>query len=98
MSVDTIFPLFLTLLPLTISPGPANMLLASSSTSFGFRKTVPFFLGILMVFIMQALIVGAGLAELVFRYPAILKIFQYSGAGFLVYLAIHFFRTPVVED
>jgi homoserine/homoserine lactone efflux protein len=96
--ISTFIPLFLTLFPLTISPGPANLLLASSGTNFGLRKTVPFMLGIFTIFALQSLLVGAGLAELLFRYPNIMKFFQYAGAAFLVYLAFHFFRAPAAEE
>lgn len=96
--VDTVIPLFLTLFPLTVSPGPANLLLASSGTSFGLRKTIPFLLGIFTVFVLQSLLVGVGLAELVFRYPAILRFFQYAGAAFLIYLAYHFFRASALDE
>lgn len=98
MTLDTIFPLFLALFPLTVSPGPANLLLASSGTSFGFRKTVPFMFGIYTIFTLQCLIVGVGLSELVFRYPTILKFFQYAGAAFLIYLAYHFFRASTIAE
>ncbi len=98
MTIDTIFLLFLALFPLTISPGPANLLLASSGTSFGFRKTVPFMIGIYTIFTLQSLIVGVGLAELVFQYPTILMFFQYAGAAYLIFLAYHFFRASTIED
>jgi homoserine/homoserine lactone efflux protein len=98
ITFEFIVPFFLAIFPLTVSPGPANLLLASSGTTFGFRKTVPFILGIFTIFALQCLVVGIGLAELVFRYPAILRLFQYAGAAYLIYLAYHFFRASAIED
>src|SRR5687768_1903410 len=97
MTADLLVALFLTLFPLTVSPGPANLLLASSGTSFGLRRTVPFMLGTYLVFALQSLILGVGLGELVFQYPAIVSFFQYAGAIYLVYLAYHFFQASAIE-
>jgi threonine/homoserine/homoserine lactone efflux protein len=56
-------------------------------------------LGIFTIFVLQCLLVGIGLAELVFRYPSFLRIFQYAGAAYLIYLAYHFFRaSPLKEE
>src|SRR4051794_28886167 len=94
---DVMIALFLTLFPLTVSPGPANMLLASSGTSFGLRKSLPFMLGIYLVFALQCLIVGIGLGALVSHYPIIATLFQYAGALYLIYLAYHFFQASAIE-
>ena len=55
-------------------------------------------LGIFTIFILQCLVVGIGLAELVFRYPNFLRIFQYAGAAYLIYLAYHFFRASAIKE
>lgn len=94
---NLVVALFLTLFPLTVSPGPANMLLASSGTSFGLRKSLPFMLGIYLVFALQCLILGIGLGALVSRYPVIATAFQYAGALYLFYLAYHFFQASAIE-
>lgn len=97
MTTDLFVALFLTLFPLTVSPGPANLLLASSGTSFGLRRTVPFMVGTYTVFALQSLVLGIGLGELVFHYPAIVTFFQYAGAIYLVYLAYHFFQASTIK-
>ena len=97
VTMELMVALFLTLSPLTFSPGPANLLLASAGTTFGLRRSVPFMLGIEVVFALQCLVVGIGLGELIFRLPAIVTLFKYAGAFYLVYLAYHFFRAAAIE-
>ena len=98
ITADLIVALFLALFPLTASPGPANLLLASSGTSFGLRRTVPFLFGTYLIFALQCLVMGIGLSELVSRYPAIVTVFQYAGAIYLLYLAYHFFQTSTLKN
>ena len=97
MTIELMIALFLALFPLTISPGPANMLLASAGTGFGLRRSIPFMLGIEVVFALQTLVVGIGLGELFFTYPALITLFQYAGAAYLVYIAYHFLRASAIE-
>lgn len=98
MTTNIAIALFLTLFPLTVSPGPANLLLASSGTTFGLRQTIPFMVGTYLVFALQSLILGIGLGELVSRTPAIVTFFQVAGAVYLLYLASHFFRASTLEE
>lgn len=97
VTLELIVTLLLTLAPLTFSPGPANLLLASAGTTFGWRRSLPFMLGIEVVFALQCLVVGIGLGEIVFRYPALVTVFQVLGALYLVYLAWHFLQASAVD-
>lgn len=98
VTTELLVTLLLTLSPLTFSPGPANLLLASAGTTFGLRRALPFLLGIEVVFALQCLVVGAGLGEVVFRAPALVTLFQLLGALYLVYLAYHFFRASAIHN
>jgi len=80
------------LLPIVISPGPANILYAASGSSFGIRQTIPFWLGTNITSIFQTLAVGFGLDLVITAYPGITETIKYLGIGFLLYLAVKFFR------
>ena len=80
------------MLPIVISPGPANILYAASGSSFGIRKTIPFWLGTNITSIFQTLAVGFGLNLVITAYPRIADAIKYLGIGFLLYLAFKFFR------
>lgn len=92
-----IIPWLLAILPLTISPGPANTMYAASGATFGYKRTLPLWLGINLVCIIQTMVIGVGLGEVIFRYPSLLLIFKYSGCFFMLYLAYKFFRSSKFE-
>lgn len=91
--METAIAWLLTFAPITMSPGPSNMLLASSSATVGVRKSLPALFGIVFIFVLQIAAVGVGIGEMLFRYPALFTVFQYIGAAFLLYLAYLFFRS-----
>jgi threonine/homoserine/homoserine lactone efflux protein len=78
------FP-FLTSMGFT--PGPNNILVASSGVNFGFRATVPHILGITFGFPIMLLIVGLGLAKVFLAVPMVHVVFKYVSLVYLVYLA-----------
>jgi threonine/homoserine/homoserine lactone efflux protein len=78
------FP-FLTSMGFT--PGPNNILVASSGVNFGFRATVPHILGITFGFPVMLLIVGLGLAKVFLAVPMVHLVFKYVSIAYLVYLA-----------
>lgn len=69
------------------TPGPNNILVASSGVNFGFRATVPHILGITFGYPFMLLLVGAGLANLFVAIPAVHIVLKYVCAGYLLYLA-----------
>ena len=85
----------LTLLPIVISPGPANILYAASGSTFGIKKTVPFWLATNIISVFQTLAVGFGLSSLLSLYPNISILIKYLGILFLLYLAYKFFYMSV---
>ncbi|OOZ40596.1 threonine transporter [Solemya pervernicosa gill symbiont] len=92
MNLELVLLWFVTLLPIVISPGPANILYAASGSAFGVRGTVPFWLGTNITSVFQTLAVGFGLNYLITRFPGILDAIRYVGIAFLLYLAYKFFR------
>ena len=95
--MNLIIPWLLAILPLTISPGPANTMYAASGATFGYKRTLPLWFGINLICIIQTLVIGIGLGEVIFRYPALLLSFKYSGCCFMLYLSYKFFRSSKFE-
>lgn len=93
MTAELAIVWFLTFFPITISPGPANILLSSTSAQFGTRRTLPLMWGIVAIFTVQIAVVGFGIGEIVFRFPQLFTIFKIIGALYLLYLAVRFFRS-----
>jgi threonine/homoserine/homoserine lactone efflux protein len=78
------FP-FLTSMGFT--PGPNNILVASSGVNFGFRATIPHILGITVGYPAMLLVVGLGLAKAFIAVPSIHTVLKYVCVLYLLYLA-----------
>jgi len=82
------------LLPLTAycalmsgTPGPNNVMLATSGANFGFRRTLPHMLGINAGVFVLTMVVCLGLGAVFARFPAIHDVLKIAGALYLIYLA-----------
>ena len=95
--VEIIVSWFLTIIPLTISPGPANTMFAATGARFGLKNTLPLWMGINLVCISISLLVGFGIGEVLFDYPIIQLILKYLASVFMIYLAIKFFKSAKME-
>ncbi|MGA1576153.1 MAG: LysE family translocator, partial [Burkholderiaceae bacterium] len=45
----------------SITPGPNNMMLMASGANFGFRRTLPHMMGVVLGFTLMVALVGVGL-------------------------------------
>ena len=70
-----------------ITPGPNNILVASSGVNFGFRATIPHILGITIGYPLMLFIVGIGLARIFIAVPLIHTTLKYVSIVYLLYLA-----------
>jgi threonine/homoserine/homoserine lactone efflux protein len=69
------------------TPGPNNILVASSGVNFGFRATLPHILGITFGYPAMLLLVGLGLVKLFVTLPQVHMILKYVCIVYLLYLA-----------
>lgn len=87
MSLTLMLPLALFAFASSITPGPNNIMLASSGLTYGFRRTVPHMLGISGGFMLMVVVVGLGLGMLFQRWPQLHGVLQAACAAYLLYLA-----------
>jgi len=87
MSIDSLIALFGILLAATWTPGPNNMMLASSGATFGLRATVPHILGVFVGFGFMVFIVALGFGEVFERLPVLHIILRWVGAALLFWVA-----------
>jgi threonine/homoserine/homoserine lactone efflux protein len=98
------FPLALivTSFPFMISmgftPGPNNILVASSGVNFGFRATIPHILGVTVGFPLMLLIVGLGLAKIFIAFPAIHALLKYICLAYMLFLAWRIARASAMDE
>lgn len=82
----------------TFTPGPNNIMSMSTASRLGFKKSLPFSLGVLagtlVIFILSALLCSV-LSEYV---PAIQTPMKFVGAAYMLYLAWHIYKSAGVID
>jgi threonine/homoserine/homoserine lactone efflux protein len=70
----------------TWTPGPNNMMLASSGATFGWRATRPHAFGVALGFPFMLFVVALGLGELFQRSEALREALRWGGVGLLLWL------------
>jgi len=82
----------------SITPGPNNLMLAASGLTFGFRRTLPLWLGISVGF--QCLLFGValGLGRVFEAWPAMHVVLKGVGAAYLLYLAWRLWQSSAAGD
>lgn len=85
-------------IPMIISPGPGNTLLATAGGRYGLQGSVPFWGGFEAGNLALCAIYGFGLGGTLHEYPQLHTFLKWSGAIYLLYLAWGFFRTSIAPD
>src|SRR5579871_2842051 len=70
------------------TPGPNNIMVMSSGLTYGFRRTVPHILGVVIGFAFMVGAVGLGFGTVFIAFPVLQAILKYAGAAYLIYLAV----------
>jgi threonine/homoserine/homoserine lactone efflux protein len=89
MTLDLLLALATFAFVSSITPGPNNLMLMTSGTHFGFRRTVPHLLGVTGGFILMTLIIGVGVAGLFKAFPIAFEVLKWVSVAYLLYLAWH---------
>ena len=82
----------------SVTPGPNNVLLLASGSTFGFRRTARHILGTAVGIGAMALAVGAGLGLVVASVPAVGVAMKLVGSAYLLYLAIAIARSGAFRE
>jgi len=82
---------------MSITPGPNNLLLATSGVNFGMRRTLPMVFGILVGCALQTVIAGMALEVLLHWMAAIRLPLTLAGCAYLLWLSWKIFRAAAPE-
>ncbi|MEN4700719.1 LysE family translocator [Pantoea agglomerans] len=82
---------------MSITPGPNNLLLATSGVNFGMRRTLPMVFGILVGCALQTVIAGVALEVLLHWMAAIRLPLTLAGCAYLLWLSWKIFRASAPE-
>jgi threonine/homoserine/homoserine lactone efflux protein len=71
----------------SITPGPNNIMLATSGVNFGVRAAAPQMAGIFVGLLATTMAVGLGLGVLFSEYPAVREVLKLAGILYILWLA-----------
>ncbi|WP_431824924.1 LysE family translocator [Burkholderia sp. F1] len=74
-------------IPLTLSPGPNNLMMTANCARFGYRRTLPSLVGVSAGVIAMFLVVGLGLGGVLLRHPQLHVALKIVGGAYILYLA-----------
>jgi len=98
MSASLLLPLALFSFVSAITPGPNNVMLASSGLHYGMRRTVPHMAGIALGFVVMLLVLGLGLGSVFVRWPGLHHVLQWACAAYLLFLAWQIATVPTTLE
>ena len=84
---DQFFPLILFGIATAFTPGPNNILSSYSGFNFGFKKTIPLMLGVILGWTTMLTVMASGLIIIFQKYIFLQSIIKTLGTIFLIYLA-----------
>ncbi|HEY8603071.1 LysE family translocator [Tsuneonella suprasediminis] len=97
MDTSLLAPLALYSFVCTATPGPNNIMLASSGLVFGFRRTIPHIFGINFGCALMLALSGLGLGALFEAWPVLRWAVRIFGAVYLAWLAVKLWQSEGVE-
>ncbi len=74
---------------MVMTPGPNNIMMLSSGLTFGYRRTLPHLLGVMIGFPVMVMAIGFGLGSLFEQFPLLLTVLKYVGITYLLWMAWH---------
>lgn len=75
----------------SITPGPVNVVALSYGTQYGIKTSAIYVTGQATGYTLLLLLIGLGLHHILATYPLLIKIIQWAGIAFLLFLAYVFF-------
>lgn len=86
-----------TMVPLTLSAGPGNIMVATAGARSGLRRSMPFILGMDCTYFSIAIAVGLGLGEVLKSQPLISDVIKALGVCYIFFLAWKLWNTPPLD-
>lgn len=95
LSAAELLPLASYCFVMSSTPGPNNVLLASSGANFGYRRALPQIVGITGGVALQTFVTCLGLGSVFIAYPVLHQVLRVVGALYLIWLAWRLATTSV---
>ncbi len=85
-------------LSMSITPGPVNLTILSSSINFGFKRTFSFVSGATFGFALLLTAVGLGVSGLMAQVPSFYEVLRYCGSGYMIYIGYKIMTSRTVLE
>lgn len=80
-------------IPLTVSPGPNNLMVMSHGAQHGYARTLPALAGIAMGAIVLFMAVALGLGVMLASHPRFHETMKFVGAAYILYLSFKLYTS-----
>lgn len=75
-------------LAMSATPGPNNAMVAASGATFGFARTLPHVLGVVVGFPLMLVAVALGAGDVLRAFPLVHVVLKWAGIAYLLWLAL----------
>tara|TARA_R110002096_G_scaffold416576_2_gene619323 strand:+ start:147788 stop:148339 length:552 start_codon:yes stop_codon:yes gene_type:complete len=77
-----------------ITPGPNNLIALTTGVNYGFKRALPFTIGVVVGFNLLLAMVGFGIGSLIAENKQMMEILAYVGIGFITYMGYKIATSP----
>jgi len=88
MNIEILSALFFFAFVMSITPGPNNLYLMASGTAFGWRKTVSYWIGVTIGFLILIIFVIFGLEGVTYYIPFMPLLMKITGVTWMLFLGL----------
>tara|TARA_B100001057_G_scaffold32470_1_gene29465 strand:+ start:364 stop:981 length:618 start_codon:yes stop_codon:yes gene_type:complete len=96
--IEYFIPLLILCIVQSGTPGPNNIMLTASGKNFGYLKSIPHMLGVVIGFLSLIVVFGLGLTVIFSKYPLIQFVLRILGSIYLLYLSYRIYSSVNTED
>ena len=96
--IEYFIPLLILCIVQSGTPGPNNIMLTASGKNFGYIKSIPHMLGVVLGFLSLIIVFGLGLTVIFSKYPIIQFVLRIVGSIYLLYLSYRIYSSVNTED
>ena len=85
---DSYGALWLFIVLMVSTPGPANLLIMTAGAQYGFARCIPFNIGLISGKLLLNVAMALGLTSIVQQYPEIAKVFAVLSVAYMMWLSL----------
>ena len=97
MSITLFLSMFAFSFVLSISPGPVNIMILSSSLNYGFKKTLSFISGATIGFTTLLIIISLGFEKLLVNSTIVVSSIEVFGSLFIIYMGYKIIMSTSID-